>query len=225
MTEDFSSLINPHHKEARLRLAEKLAQSGITDINVLNAIAFVPREYFVHPTFIFKSYDDIALPLNSKQTISRPSTVAFQSQLLGVSPGEKILEIGTGSGYQACILKVLGAKVFSVERVPELYNRLVKLFADLRLKINLKLGDGTLGWQQYAPYDGIIVTAAAPELPSALAAQLAVGGRLVIPIGDKQKQTMHLIERVSQDKYIDTPVGNFSFVPLIGEQGWDEDDK
>ena len=220
--EDYTTLIDNRYKELRLNLAESLKDKGITDEEVLSAIAFVPREFFVHPSFVNRSYEDTPLPIDCDQTISQPFTVAYQTQLLKVREGSRILEIGTGSGYQACILKVLGAKVFSIERIPELYHYLVTLFLDLKLKVNLKLGDGTLGWKQYAPFDGILVTAAAPFVPEQLKEQLAIGGRLVVPVGTKESQTMHVIERIDATKFSDTAIGDFRFVPLIGKNGWSE---
>jgi protein-L-isoaspartate(D-aspartate) O-methyltransferase len=220
--EDYTTLIDSTNKEQRLHLVEQIKRKGITDPEVLAAIAFVPREYFVHPSFVNRSYEDTALPIDCNQTISQPYTVAYMTQLLNVKEGSKILEIGTGSGYQATILKVLGAKVFSIERIPELYHELLTLFGNLKINVNLKLGDGTLGWKQYAPYKGIVVTAAAPFIPHSLEDQLSVGGRLVIPVGDKDGQLMHLVERVDHKTFRDTELDDFKFVPLIGKQGWSE---
>ena len=218
--DNFSSLINNTNREQRRRMVLKLRNKGITDPNLLEAMAFVPREFFASSAFVNNCYEDTALPIAAGQTISQPSTVAFQTQLLGVRIGSKILEIGTGSGYQACILKVLGAKVFSVERIEELYIRANEIFRHLNLKINLKLADGTLGWSSFAPFDGIVVTAGAPTIPEELKAQLAIGGRLVIPAGDLHNQSMHVITRISPSNYSDEVFGNFHFVPLIGRYGW-----
>jgi protein-L-isoaspartate(D-aspartate) O-methyltransferase len=222
MIEDFNTLVDNKYKEQRLLLAEQLREKGISDEETLAAIAFVPREFFVHHSFINRSYEDTALPIDCMQTISQPYTVAYMTSLLNIIEGSKVLEIGTGSGYQACILRVLGAKVFSIERIPQLYHSLVSLFHNLKVKINLKLGDGTMGWRQYAPYDAIIVTAAAPYIPKELKNQLAVGGRLVIPVGDRDSQIMYLVVRKSQAEFEETPLDDFKFVPLIGQEGWNE---
>mgnify|MGYP000891194171 CR=1 FL=1 len=220
--EDFNTLVDNTYREQRLNLANYLRKQGIYNDDVLAAIAFVPREYFVKPTFLNRSYEDTALPIECDQTISQPFTVAYMTQLLDINEGDRVLEIGTGSGYQAVILRVLGAKVFSVERIPDLYNDLLELFKRIKINIKIKLGDGTLGWKQYAPFNKIIVTAAAPFIPDELKRQLAVGGRLVVPVGTKDIQTMYLVERISHDEFIETPVGDFRFVPLIGKSGWSE---
>lgn len=220
--EDFNTLVDNTYREQRLKLAESLRAKGITDEEVLAAVAFVPREFFVKSTYRNMSYQDSALPIDCDQTISQPYTVAFMTQMLHVQEGDRVLEIGTGSGYQATILRVLGAKVFTVERIPTLYDELQRLFNKIKINIKMKLGDGTLGWRQFSPYNKIIVTAAAPFIPSQLKEQLAVGGRMVIPVGDIARQTMYLVERIDKETFRETPLGEFNFVPLIGKSGWSE---
>ncbi len=220
--EDFNTLVDNTYREQRLNLAEYLKSQGIYDEEVLAAIAFVPREFFVKSTYKNRSYEDTALPIDCEQTISQPFTVAFMTQSLNIHEGDRVLEIGTGSGYQATILRVLGAKVFSVERIPELYDYLLNLFSKIKINVKIKLGDGTLGWKQYAPFNKIIVTAAAPFIPEELKKQLAIGGRMVVPVGTKDVQTMFLIERIDETNYVESPLGDFRFVPLIGKSGWSE---
>lgn len=182
----------------------------------------LPRELFVHPAFIHRAYEDVALPLGYNQTISQPYTVAFMTSLLEVQPGDKVLEIGTGSGYQAALLAVMGARVYTVERQWELYQRARQLFARLGLPVQTRFGDGSLGWSEHAPYDGIIVTAAAPHIPKPLKEQLAISGRLVIPVGGPQSQILVRLRRVSEQEYDYEEFGEFRFVPLIGKEGWSE---
>lgn len=168
-----------------------------------------------------RAYEDGALPIGCGQTISQPFTVAAQTELLEVKKGDKILEIGTGSGYQAAILCHLGANVYSVERHEPLYLSARQILKELGYRAHLKYGDGTLGWSAYAPYDGIVVTAGAPVVPEDLIRQLAVGGRLIVPVGDQNIQTMTRITRVSEDEFKQEQLKQYKFVPLIGEKGWD----
>jgi protein-L-isoaspartate(D-aspartate) O-methyltransferase len=206
--------------EKRRILIDALRKRGIDDEKVLDVMGKIPRELFVLPTFINKSYDDTALPIESDQTISQPYTVAYMTSMLEVNVGEKVLEIGTGSGYQACVLAMMGAKVFTIERIQNLFETARKKFQELGLNIHTRFGDGTIGWREHAPYNGIIVTAAAPSVPNALLEQLAFGGRLVIPVGDKDTQTMHIIERVDEETFQEIKTEKFKFVPLIGKEGW-----
>ncbi|HYF02741.1 MAG TPA: protein-L-isoaspartate(D-aspartate) O-methyltransferase [Patescibacteria group bacterium] len=212
--------VRDQYAEPRAQLVEHLRSKGINNEHVLKAIGTVPRELFVHPGFKHRAYEDCALPIGNNQTISQPYTVAFMTSRLHIHPGMKILEIGTGSGYQAAVLETLGAHVFSVERQQDLFEKTGKLFEDLGITVAMAYGDGTLGWAEYAPYDGIIVTAGAPFAPEPLKQQLAIGGRLVIPIGDEDSQTLHVFQRISQQKFSDMPYGDFKFVPLIGQEGW-----
>ncbi len=208
----------------REELIKVLKKSGIKDENVINAFEKVRREYFVTPELKRLAYDNSALPISHNQTISQPYTVAFMTQLLDIKKGSKVLEIGTGSGYQAAILCELGAEVYSVERIEHLYHEAKKVLHENRYKVKLKCSDGTLGWREHAPYDGIVVTAGSPELPDTLVKQLAVGGRLVIPIGDRETQEIWQVIRVKDEKeneYLDIfKHKNFKFVPLIGREGW-----
>ena len=169
-----------------------------------------------------RAYTDSALPIGLGQTISQPYTVAAQTELLELRKGDKILEIGTGSGYQCMILCELGAEVYSVERHNELYHRAKEAMKEEGYSPLLKSGDGTLGWSTYAPYDGIIVTAGAPVVPDDLIKQLKIDGVLVIPVGDDKTQKMLKITRVSETEYKQDEYDNFKFVPLIGEKGWGE---
>lgn len=209
-------------KRRRLALVEELYDKGIKDQRILTAIGMVPRHLFVDTAFQHRAYEDTALPIIKRQTISQPFTVARQTELLDVQEGEKVLEVGTGSGYQAALLCQMGAEMYSIERHRELYEKARVLLRQLGYRITLKCGDGTMGWSAYAPYDGIIVTAGAPVVPESLALQLSIGGRLVIPVGDSEKQLMLRLTRVSEDKFDEERFSHFKFVPLIGKKGWEE---
>ena len=206
----------------REELVDSLRHRGISDERVLAAIGRVERELFVDEPFINRAYEDNALPICCSQTISQPYTVAFMSQCLDVREGEKVLEVGTGSGYHAAVLVELGARVFSIERIHELLEKARKLFDRLAYRVATKVGDGTIGWSEFAPFDGIIVTAGAPSIPDPLLKQLADGGRLVIPIGDLDIQRLHVIRRVGE-KFDTKEIYGFKFVPLIGTKGWKTD--
>ena len=206
----------------RNELVKKIRARGITDENALDAIGKVERHLFVPDVMKHHAYKDAALPIGRDQTISQPFTVAFQTQALKLKKGDKALEIGTGSGYQAAVLSALGVKVYSIERDYDLYQNVQKLFDKLQIRAALRCADGTLGWSEYAPYDGIIVTAGAPSVPEALKKQLAIGGRLVIPVGDKYSQTMFVITKLSDDEFETEKFEHFKFVPLIGKEGWKE---
>lgn len=206
-------------EEEKRNLVEGLWNKGIRDEDVLKAIYDIPREKFISPALRKFAYDDNALPIECAQTISQPFTVAYMTQTLEVKPGDKILEIGTGSGYQAAVLGKLGAEVYSVERIEKLFQNAGSLLAELGFSANLKLDDGTLGWEENAPYDKIIVTAGAPDIPNHLVEQLCIGGKLVIPVGDHELQRLLVLTRTEtgvEKKYFD----NFKFVPLIGAEGW-----
>ena len=209
------------YKQRRNALAEQIREKGIKDERVIDAIRTIPRHEMVDTALESRAYEDTALPIGSGQTISQPYTVAVQTELLEVEKGDKVLEIGTGSGYQAAILCQMGAEVYSVERQDELYHNAKKMLRQLGYRPHLKLGDGTLGWKAYAPYDGIVVTAGAPVVPEDLVNQLSVGGRLVVPVGNQESQVMVRITRVSEDDYEEEQFRHFKFVPLIGEKGWD----
>lgn len=211
-------------EEERAEMLKLLRERGITDERVLEAMAKVERHLFVPPAFINRAYDDTALPIAKNQTVSQPYTVAFMTQELSPQPGDKVLEIGTGSGYQAAILATMGCRVFTIERHLELLLEARKRFEKLGLRIASKLGDGTLGWSEFAPYDRIIVTAAAPSVPEPLIKQLADGGRLVIPVGDLDMQRLRVITKVGENLAVRDVYG-FKFVPLIGKEGWKVNDK
>ncbi len=207
-------------EEQRNALLATLRESGITDQRVLQAIASVPREHFVPTGFQSQAYSNSALPIGCQQTISQPYTVAFMTSLLQIKPGDRVLEIGTGSGYQAAVLAALGAHVFTIERHAELHFAARKLFDTLKLHIATRLGDGTIGWSEFAPYHGIIVTAGSPDVPPTLTRQLAPGGRLVIPVGNRDTQTLYVITRTGDDQFAVDELQDFRFVPLIGREGW-----
>jgi protein-L-isoaspartate(D-aspartate) O-methyltransferase len=200
----------------RNELVNLLKERGIKDTNVLEAIRKVPRHYFFDPEFIHFAYQDNAFPISAGQTISQPYTVAYQTQLLEVKKGDKVLEIGTGSGYQTVILCCLGAKVYSVERQNELFKKTSKLLSKLPFPPpkHLAFGDGYKGLPNHAPFDSIIVTAGAPTIPQALLAQLKIGGRLVIPLG-KTHQIMTLLIRKNETQIEKHEFGEFRFVPLL----------
>jgi len=204
----------------RTELVNNLRKKGITDEHVLEAMQKVERHRFVPEAVQHHAYKDIALPIGYGQTISQPYTVAIMTQALKVQPGDKVLEIGTGSGYQAAILYEMGAKVFTIERNYELYNRALKIFDELNLKIAARCSDGTIGWDEFSPYDGIIVTAGSPSIPKALKKQLAVGGRLVIPVGDRQTQVLKILTKISDEEFSVNEIPYFAFVPLVGKEGW-----
>ena len=202
-------------KGKRKRLVEELRQKGITDEEVLRAIDTVPRHLFMDPAFLNHAYVDKAFPIGLGQTISQPFTVAFQTSLLKIEKRNKILEIGTGSGYQAAILAEMGAKVYTIERFREIYLKAQKLLTSLGYNIDFFYGDGYAGKSQYGPFDGIIITAAASEAPSELLKQLKTGGRMVAPIGGTNSQTMTVIERTGDDSYEYSEHGAFAFVPML----------
>lgn len=208
------------NKGARKKLVELLASKGITDKSVLNAMLKIPRHYFFNKTFESHAYEDKAFPIGEGQTISQPYTVAYQTQLLHVHKGDKILEIGTGSGYQAAVLCELGADLYSIERHEKLSKSAGAMLEKLGYKVTLMHGDGTKGWAEHAPYDKIIVTAGAPVIPKQLAAQLTIGGVLVIPVGDDKVQKMITVVRKSEKSFEKIVLDEFKFVPLIGENGW-----
>jgi protein-L-isoaspartate(D-aspartate) O-methyltransferase len=209
------------HKGARKKLVEELAAKGITDKTVLKAMLQVPRHYFFNKTFDAHAYVDKAFPIGEGQTISQPYTVAYQTQVLQVHKGEKVLEIGTGSGYQAAILIELGVKLYSIERHEKLYKKAKLLLGKMGYHPTLTCGDGTKGWPEMAPFDKIIVTAGAPVIPKALMSQLAVGGIMVIPVGNEATQKMVCIIKKDEKTFEKIVLKDFAFVPLIGEEGWD----
>ena len=211
---------NYREQGARKKLVEELRKKGIEDEGVLKAIGKVPRHFFFDETFWNQAYKDIAFPIGEGQTISQPYTVAYQTQLLHIHKGDRILEIGTGCGYQTCILLELGAKVYTIERQPKLYERTIKVLPHMGYNPKFFLGDGSRGIAEYAPYDKIIVTAGAPTVPDELLKQLNVGGILVIPVGDADLQKMVTVLKVGEHDYERVILDTFRFVPLVGAKAW-----
>lgn len=203
----------------RNKLVKLIENKGITDLRVLQAIAKVPRHVFFENALLDHAYQDKAFPIGEGQTISQPYTVAFQTEKLEIKPKDKVLEIGTGSGYQACILMELGAIVYTIEYNKVLFEKTKKFLPELGYKPYFFQGDGSKGLPSKAPFDKIIVTAGAPVLPDALTDQLAEGGILIIPIGDREKQVMVRI-RKKNGGLIREDFDYFAFVPLLGEKGW-----
>lgn len=210
------------HKGLRKKLAQLLEEKGISDKKVLNAIEIIPRHLFIEDTALHQfAYEDTAFPIGSGQTISQPYTVAFQTQTLAIQPRDKVLEIGTGSGYQTAVLLELGAKVFSIERQKALFDK-TKIFLP-KLGYNAKLfyGDGYLGLSSFAPFNKIIVTAGAPYVPESLLNQLAIGGVMIIPVDNDDHQIMKKIVKIDTSNFETTDLGSFKFVPLLKEKGKD----
>jgi protein-L-isoaspartate(D-aspartate) O-methyltransferase len=212
--------------EERAKLVEELKSLGISNTKLLKAFLKVRRELFVGKDFLRFAYDNNALPINSNQTISQPFTVAYMTQLLDVKDNDKVLEIGTGSGYQAAILCEMGADVYSVERLEDLHQTAKERLNNLGYKVKLKCADGSRGWREYAPYNKIIVTAGSPKIPKSLLEQLSDNGKLVIPVGDEKGQVMYeVIKKMTDEgepKYLYKTFDDFRFVPLIGEEAWDD---
>ncbi|MEX1187937.1 MAG: protein-L-isoaspartate(D-aspartate) O-methyltransferase [Bacteroidia bacterium] len=206
------------HKGLRNRMLENLSEKGIHS-KILEAMRDVPRhQFFPDQVFLEKAYEDIAFKIGAGQTISHPSTVAIQTQLLDPQKGEKILEIGTGSGYQTAVLSKFGIKLFSIERQHELFTRTKKLLEEMDIRVRLFFGDGYLGQPAFAPFNKILVTAGAPFVPPALLEQLMPGGRIVIPVGEGSKQVMHVIDKALDGSLHENQHGEFSFVPLLEDR-------
>lgn len=203
------------HKGMRAKLVESLREKGIVDTRVLDAINTVPRHLFMDSSFLEYAYQDKAFPIGSNQTISQPFTVAFQSELLEAEKNMRILEIGTGSGYQACVLLEMGLKVFSVERQLNLYKKVKKFFDLNHYNVRVFHKDGFEGLPTFSPFDRILITAAIPELNDTLKFQLAIGGILVAPVGASDHQTMTRITRINEDEFTTTLHGGFIFVPML----------
>jgi protein-L-isoaspartate(D-aspartate) O-methyltransferase len=211
---------NYREQGARKKLVALLRERGISDEGVLTSIGKVPRHFFFDETFWNQAYKDIAFPIGDGQTISQPYTVAYQTELLHIQKGDKVLEIGTGSGYQTCVLLELGAKVFTIERQENLFRRTIQVLPKMGYHPQFFLGDGSMGIAEQAPYDKIIVTAGAPLVPEILLKQLKVGGILVIPVGDANEQKMVTVLRVSETDFEKIVLDTFRFVPLLGDQAW-----
>ena len=214
---------NYRHKGLRKQLVALLRTKGITDETVLAAINEVPRHVFLDSSFVELAYQDMAFPIGSGQTISQPHTVAFQTQLLQVEKGMKVLEIGTGSGYQACVLAALGAKVFSIERQRNLFFKTKDILEQLPFKVKAFLGDGFEGLPSYQPFDRIIITAGAPSIPQALVDQMKTGGIMVIPMDniEGEGQTMLRVTKQEDGSLKKEEFGDFKFVPMLKEVGND----
>lgn len=207
---------------ARRRMVEEqIMARGVKDPRVIDAMLQVPRHKFVEEALAGQAYQDGPLPIGERQTISQPYMVAVMSEALELQGTEKVLEVGTGSGYQAAVLAVLAERVYSVERIPDLARRARRTLDSCGYtKVNIRLADGTLGWPEMAPFDGIIVTAGAPEVPREYLEQLAVGGRLVIPVGDRLSQVLLRITRTAEDDFYEERLFGCRFVPLVGSRGW-----
>jgi protein-L-isoaspartate(D-aspartate) O-methyltransferase len=203
------------HQGMRKRLVEELIKKGISDKLVLAAIESVPRHLFMDNAFLEYAYQDKAFPIDAGQTISQPYTVAYQSQLLSLEKGMKVLEVGTGSGYQTGVLYRMGAKVFSIERHRVLYSKAQKLMVDLDYNVKLYYGDGFKGVPSYAPYDRILVTCGAPEMPQGLLSQLAPNGIMVIPLGANNEQVMTIVLKKKNNSIEIVEMGKFKFVPML----------
>lgn len=206
----------------RKKLVEELRKKGIKSELVLGAINKIPRHLFFPNDFEHLAYRDAAFPIEHGQTISQPFTVAYQSQLIDLQKGDKVLEVGTGSGYQAAILGQMGAELYTIEYIKPLLETAAKILSNFNFKIKLFHGDGSLGLLKHGPYKAIIVTAGAPFVPDALKNQLALGGKLIIPVGSEiQNQKMLRITRISESGFTEEMLGDFKFVPLRGKQGWE----
>lgn len=216
-------MMNQYQGKRQQMVETQIIRRGLKDRRVINAMLNVPRHLFVDEALWPEAYEDHPLPIGEKQTISQPYIVALMSELLQLTGNEKVLEIGTGSGYQCAVLAELADQVFSIERIPSIAKRARKMFDQLKYSnIMIHIGDGTLGWKEHSPYDGIIVTAAAPRPPKALLEQLGQGGRLVIPIGDEFTQDLMVFIREKDNTYTEQNYGNCRFVKLIGAEGWRE---
>jgi protein-L-isoaspartate(D-aspartate) O-methyltransferase len=213
----------PQFGGARRRLVETLQNGGIRDLNVLRAFDLTPRHLFVPTGMRHRAYEDSALPIGNGQTISQPSTHARYLESLRLTGKERVLEIGTGSGYQTVLLAHLAAQVFSIERVGSLVESARQAIKDAGVRnVSLLAGDGTLGWRDYSPFDAILVTAGAPGIPAPLGEQLAEGGRMLIPLGDREKQMLTVVTKRGAG-FDRRDIGAVRFVPLVGAHGWPPD--
>ena len=213
-------MVDPVRLRERM-VREQIEARGVTDERVLDVMRTLPRHLFVEEALAFKAYNDSPLPIGEGQTISQPYIVALMTELLQVEPGMRVLEIGTGSGYQAAVLAGIGAEVYTVERIRKLFYSARKRFMDMRMfEVKVKLDDGTMGWPGEAPFDRIIVTAGGPEVPEPLVEQLADPGRMLIPVGDsKRNQILVLVEK-KDGVVTKKSKGAVAFVDLVGSHGW-----
>jgi len=211
-----------YEQQRECMIAEQIARRGLHEPRLLDAMRAVPRHLFVPQEYRHAAYEDGPLPIGYGQTISQPYIVALMTDLLRLQGNERVLDVGTGSGYQAAILGMMAGEVHTIEYVPELATRAGKLFKELGVdNVHLHIGDGSLGWPASAPYHGILAAAAAPQAPRALLEQLADGGRLVLPVGGRGLQQLEVWKR-KRDKYETDSILSVAFVPLRGEQGWDQ---
>jgi protein-L-isoaspartate(D-aspartate) O-methyltransferase len=214
--------VAPEFRGPRRRLLEQLREQGISDLAVLRAFDLTPRHLFVPAAVRHRAYEDSALPIGNGQTISQPSVHARYLQLLSLRGTERVLEVGTGSGYQTVLLSHLAAQIFSVERIPALLDSAREAIQSLGIRnVSLLLGDGSLGWREYAPYDAILVGAASPSVPEPLTSQLAEGGRLVIPLGTREEQVLAVVTK-REGRLDRQDVAPVRFVPLVGRHGWQD---
>lgn len=217
----FEALSDRRFERLRRELIETIRERGIDDLEVLRAFEEVPRHLFVPEAVLHRAYEDAPLPIGFGQTMSQPSIQALSLKLVDIQPTDRVLEIGTGSGFQTALLSRLAANVYSVERIRALSVRARAILDSLRImNVALLVGDGTIGWSRYAPYDAILVTASAPSVPPALLEQLAPGGRLLIPIGDRDGQRLTLFRRSTGSMVESEEITDCAFLPLIGRFGW-----
>jgi protein-L-isoaspartate(D-aspartate) O-methyltransferase len=213
--------MNAHSSKRQYMVDTQIIPRGIKNLRVIEAMRKVPRHLFLDEALWPQAYEDHPLPIGEKQTISQPYIVAFMTEALGLTGKEKVLEIGSGSGYQTAILAELAEQVYTIERIPAIAKRARKLFDQLQYRnIIITIVDGTSGWKEHSPYDGIIVTAASPSTPRPLLEQLATGGRLVIPIGDEFNQELMVYEKEDGNEFKEENYGGCRFVKLVGEHGW-----
>jgi protein-L-isoaspartate(D-aspartate) O-methyltransferase len=206
------------HKGLRRQLIKELKEKGISDQRILDAFDAIPRHFFLDLAFLEQAYSNMAFQIGAGQTISHPYTVAFQTSLLEIIKGHKILEIGTGSGFQTCVLSHMGAKVFSIERQKELHIKAKKIIQELNFNPRLSYGDGFKGWPIFAPFDAILVTCGAPFIPEDLKNQLKIGGKLVIPLGEGSTQQMKRLIRIDEKTFKEEDFGCFKFVPMLKDK-------
>jgi len=206
---------NHRHKGLRKKLIEELRQKGIADERILEAFYAIPRHFFLDLAFLEKAYTNIAFQIGAGQTISHPYTVAFQTDLLDLQKGEKVLEIGTGSGFQTCILCELGVRVYTIERQKELYLSSKEIINQFGFHPKQFYGDGYKGLDAYQPFDKILITCGAPEIPAALIQQLKIGGKMVIPVGEGESQLMQRVTKISENEISIEEFGTFRFVPML----------
>jgi protein-L-isoaspartate(D-aspartate) O-methyltransferase len=210
---------------ARRNMVERQVRSkGVTDARVLEVMRQIPRHLFVEEAFQSQAYGDFPLPIGDKQTISQPYMVGLMTESLHLEGGEKVLEVGTGSGYQAAVLSKIAGRVYSVERIPSLARRARKILDSIGCgMVNIKVTDGTFGWEEVAPFDAIVVTAGAPTIPENYKKQLTIGGRLVIPVGSRGVQVLKRVTRTGEETFTEENLVDCRFVPLVGKLGWNDE--